>query len=139
MPCKHEGGTDVCDRDAGGNCRVNIRRYNEDRRAESGPPQRASSSNAGAAREHRVVAVLLEAGYCVHHNSAPNSPFDVLATRDGDKLLRIEVRAAQTRRSDGIWCHKKRVEDRCDYYAAVTRDGRVFFYPPLPCGLAEAK
>lgn len=103
------------------------RAFNASRR-DPAPAHDASNGNSGAAREHRVIAYMQERGFCVWHNSGPNSPFDLCASRNGEDVCRIEVRSARLRNKSGGWHFPVRSTDRCDVYAVVTRDGQIYFY-----------
>lgn len=108
----------------------NAKAYATALRSASGPAHKTSPGNSGAAKEHRVIAYMQEQGFYAWHNSGPNSPFDVCASRNGVDVCRIEVRSAGgKRKKDRVgFTFITKAADRCDVYAIVTNDGRIYFY-----------
>lgn len=93
-------------------------------------------STVGTISEHLVCLDLLKAGYYVFKSITPNSPYDIVATKE-NKSYKIEVRTGYYGEAGRlIYSTKtKHTENPYDILACVVlSNGSVTYIPPLPGG-----
>jgi hypothetical protein len=96
-----------------------------------GVPVRISHSAAGTVSEMLVAADLLARGWHVFFPLVRTTRHDLIATsRDGCRLLRIEVRSGIRRRGAVLFAKKENAA--CDHYGVVVTGEPTFYQPDLP-------
>lgn len=94
-------------------------------------------ATVGALRELVAAVHLMEKGYHVFRALSPSCACDLVAYRDGETPIRIEVRSAPTKPLGFTYRYRGRGKPdagRQDHFALVTHDGEVFYCPELPTG-----
>jgi Holliday junction resolvase-like predicted endonuclease len=91
------------------------------------------ASTIGTISEMMVCQDLLKSGYYVFRSISPNSPFDIIASKNGS-LIKIEVRTA-AKRIDGSWGVNKKTGHENDMYdtiaAVLVGTGEIKYIPPI--------
>jgi PD-(D/E)XK endonuclease len=99
------------------------------------PPSGLPPSTVGTMAELATCNNLLGDGYSVYRSITPNSPFDLVAYRDG-KVRLIEVRTGFLSPSSEV-AFKKYVHEGASEYAVHLRDQDTIIYLPTSTGASS--
>lgn len=92
-----------------------------------------SQGTMGAVGELTVSVDLMKRGYHVFRALSQSCPCDLLAYREGEPAIRIEVRTARKDASGKLKLYKgPRDEGNQDHYALVSHAGEILYVPELP-------
>lgn len=90
-----------------------------------------NTGTAGAFAELIVAASLMEKGYAVFRALSPSSPCDLIAYKDPQRLIRIEVRTGKLYKKGLCWSWSEKDEGRSDWLAVIDpATDTLRFYAP---------
>jgi len=92
-----------------------------------------SPSTVGARSELLAAAHLMECGYHVFRAMSPSATCDLIITKPGQQMIRVEVRTGYPRATGGIsYPYAKKDHGRSDWVSVVVGD-KVRFFVSGPC------
>jgi hypothetical protein len=137
MPCKHEGGSDPCERYKSGNCKACLRRYRQEHiesvheyeRNRTGGGGKGTNSDRGQAGEFLVAADLLSRGLPTTKPLNINGAHDLHAKCAG-AWFTIQVRLARINTKTGALQARERSGIVSDILAIADLAGKRIRYLP---------
>jgi hypothetical protein len=138
MSCKHEGGTDACERYKSKHCvawmRLSNAKHGADR-GRTGSLPRKRSSMAGAAAEDLVAAELIFRGLEVWAPRDPGSLHDLAIHLDSGEWRTVQVKSGEVHKRTGtIYLNTGKSAIRSDFLFVVDPGGRRIRFIPLSAG-----